>query len=201
MKILVIGATGTIGKAVVEALKQNNHEVVSAGYKNGDVTVDLGSRDSISAMFQQLGQLDAVISTAGVAGFAALEDLLDSDFELALNNKLMGQVNLVRLGAAHISEGGSITLTSGMLAHNPIPGSAAVSMVNGGLESFVKAAALELGAKVRINVVSPIFVEETLEMMGMDSAQGLSAADTAKAYVAAIQTDRSGQVLDVKNYQ
>ena len=88
-----------------------------------------------------------------------------------------------------------------MLAHNPIPGSAAVSMVNGGLESFVKAAAMELGTKVRVNVVSPIFVKETMEMMGMDSAQGLSAADTAKAYVAAIQTSQSGQVLDVTDFQ
>ena len=201
MKILVIGATGTIGKKVVEALEQNNHEVVSAGHKEGDVTVDLGSKDSIGAMFQQVGQVDAVISTAGVAGFAALKDLGDSDFELALNNKLMGQVNLVRLGADHVSAGGSITLTSGMLAQNPMPGSSVISMANGGLESFAKAAALELGAKVRVNVVSPVFVKETMEMMGMDSAQGLSATDTAKAYVAAIETDQSGQVLDVTDYQ
>jgi NAD(P)-dependent dehydrogenase (short-subunit alcohol dehydrogenase family) len=201
MKILVIGATGTIGKEVVKALEQSNHEVISAGYKNGDVTVDLGSKDSIGTMFQQVGQVDAVISTAGVAGFAALEKLSDADFELALSNKLMGQVNLVRLGIAHVSKGGSITLTSGMLAHNPIPGSVAVSMVNGGLESFVKAAALELGNKVLVNVVSPIFVKETMEMMGMDSAQGLSATDTAKGYVAAIRTDQSGQVFDVTDFQ
>jgi NAD(P)-dependent dehydrogenase (short-subunit alcohol dehydrogenase family) len=201
MKILVVGATGTIGKKVAEALEQSNHEVVSAGHKDGDVTVDLGSKDSIGAMFQQVGQVDAVISTAGVAGFAALKDLADSDFELALNNKLMGQVNLVRLGADHVSEGGSITLTSGMLAHSPMPGSSVISMANGGLESFVKAAALELGARVRVNVVSPVFVKETMEMMGMDSTHGLSAADTAKAYVAAIETDQSGQVLDVTDYQ
>ncbi len=201
MKILVIGATGTIGKEVVEALHQSKHELVLAGYKDGDVTVDLGSKDSIGAMFQQVGEVDSIICTAGVAGFAALDELSDADFELAINNKLMVQVNLVRLGTAHVSKGGSITLTSGMLAHNPIPGSAAVSMVNGGLESFVKAAAMELGTKVRVNVVSPIFVKETMEMMGMDSAQGLSAADTAKAYVAAIQTDQSGQVLNVTDFQ
>lgn len=201
MKVLVIGATGTIGKQVVEVLRQNDHEVISAGYQKGDVTVDLGSKDSIGAMLQQVGRVDAIISTAGVAGFAPLEALADADFDLALNNKLMGQVNLVRLGTAHVSEGGSITLTSGMLAHNPIPGSAAVSMANGGLESFVKAAALELGNRVRVNVVSPVFVKETMEMMGMDSAQGLSAADTAKAYLAALQTDRSGQVLDVMDFQ
>ncbi|MCP4767576.1 MAG: short chain dehydrogenase [Gammaproteobacteria bacterium] len=161
----------------------------------------LASITEFTLIFFPIGQVDAVISTAGVAGFAALKDLGDSDFELALNNKLMGQVNLVRLGTAHVSAGGSITLTSGMLAHNPMPGSSVISMSNGGLESFVKAAALELGAEVRINAVSPVFVKETMEMMGMDSAQGLSAVDTAKAYVAAIETDQSGQVLDVTDYQ
>ena len=200
MKILVIGATGTIGKNVVVSLQDNGHEVISAGHKDGDVKVDLGSKESIATMFQQTGQVDAVISTAGVANFAALSDLSDADFELALNNKLMGQVNLVRLGCEYVADGGSIVLTSGMLAHEPIPGSAAISMVNGALESFAKAAALELGKKVLVNVVSPIFVKETMEMMGMDSTHGLSAADTAKAYLASIQTKESGTTLDVRDY-
>jgi NAD(P)-dependent dehydrogenase (short-subunit alcohol dehydrogenase family) len=200
MKILVIGATGTIGKKVVALLQENDHEVISAGHKDGDVKVDLGSKESIAEMFQQIGQVDAVISTAGVANFAALSDLSDADFELALNNKLMGQVNLVRLGSEYVADGGSIVLTSGMLAHEPIPGSAAVSMVNGALESFAKAAALELGKKVLVNVVSPVFVKETMEMMGMDSTHGLSAADTAKAYLASIQTKESGTTLDVRAY-
>jgi NAD(P)-dependent dehydrogenase (short-subunit alcohol dehydrogenase family) len=200
MKILVIGATGTIGKQVVARLQENSHEVISVGHKDGDVKVDLGSKESIAEMFQQIGQVDAVISTAGVANFAALSDLSDADFELALNNKLMGQVNLVRLGSEYVSDGGSIVLTSGMLAHEPIPGSAAISMVNGALESFAKAAALELGTKVLVNVVSPVFVKETMEMMGMDSTHGLSAADTAKAYLASIKTKESGTTLDVRAY-
>jgi NAD(P)-dependent dehydrogenase (short-subunit alcohol dehydrogenase family) len=200
MKILVIGATGTIGKEVVASLQEIGHEVVSAGHKGGDVKVDLGSKESIVEMFQQIGQVDAVISTAGVANFAALSDLSDTDFELALNNKLMGQVNLVRLGSDYVSDGGRIVLTSGMLAHEPIPGSAAISMVNGALESFAKAAALELGTKVLVNVVSPVFVKETMKMMGMDSTHGLSAADTAKAYLASIQTKESGTTLDVRTY-
>ncbi len=200
MKILVIGATGTIGKSVVALLQENNYEVISAGHKDGEVRVDLGSKESIENMFQQIGQVYAVISTAGVANFAALSDLSDADFELALSNKLMGQVNLVRLGSEYVSEGGSIVLTSGMLAHEPIPGSAAISMVNGALESFARAAALELGSKVKVNVVSPVFVKETMEMMGMDSTHGLSAAHTAKAYLASIQTKESGTTLDARAY-
>lgn len=200
MKILVIGATGTIGKKVVVSLQENNYEVISASHRGSDVKVDLGSKRSIAEMFQQIGQIDAIICTAGVANFASLNDLSDADFELALNNKLMGQVNLVRLGSEYVSEGGSIILTSGMLAHEPIPGSAAISMVNGALESFAKAAALELGTKVLVNVVSPVFVKETMEIIGMDSTHGLSAVDTAKAYLASIQTKESGTTLDVRDY-
>ena len=200
MKILLVGASGTIGKAVKQAIGADE-TVVQANHSGGDVQVDLGSPDSVKAMFEAVGPVDAIISTAGVANFAGLNELTDADFELALQNKLMGQVNLIRLGHTSVNAGGSITLTSGLLAREPIPGSAVISMANGGLDSFVKAAALELGDSIRVNVVSPIFVKETMEMMGMDSTQGLSAADTAKAYIASLKTDKSGQVLDVLDFQ
>ncbi len=198
MKILLIGATGTIGKAVAERLKQNN-EVIAAGYSDGDVTVDLGSSLSIQKMFNGIGDVDAVISTAGVANFGAFDQLSDDEYQLALSNKLMGQVNLVRYGRGYINDGGSITLTSGILSREPMKGSVAVSMVNGGLESFVKAAALELNA-FRLNVVSPIFVKETMVMMGVNTEEGLSAADTAKAYIAAVTGSMHGMTLDAPNY-
>ena len=198
MKILVIGATGTIGKAVAERLSVA-HEVISAGYSTGDVLVDLGEAESIKAMFDKVGLVDAVISTAGLAKFAPLNALSDDDYQLALNNKLMGQVNLVRYGKEFVKQGGSITLTSGILSRQPMPGSASVSMVNGALESFAKAAALELH-QLRLNVVAPVFVKETMAMMGMDTAGGVSAADTAIAYEAAVTGDMHGQTLDVTDF-
>ena len=199
MKILVIGATGTIGKAVVEAL-ESEHEVVTAAYSSGaDVSIDLEDQASIRAAFEKTGPLDAVVSTAGNAAFGALAEQSDEDYQLALNNKLMGQVNLVRLGSEFIKPGGSITLTSGILSRQPMPGSASIAMVNGALESYARAAALEL-EQFRLNVVAPAFVKETMEMMGMDSASGISAADTSKAYVAAVAGDMHGQTLDVTDY-
>ncbi|MBH0086095.1 short chain dehydrogenase [Psychrobacter sp. SCQQ22] len=198
MKILLIGASGTIGKAVTKRLA-NNDEIIAAGYSNADVIVDLGSAESIKKMFEQVGQVDAVISTAGVANFGSFDQLSDNEYQLALNNKLMGQVNLVRLGRAYISKGGSITLTSGVLSREPMIGSTAVSMVNGALESFVKAAALEIDS-FRLNVVSPIFVKETMAMMGMDTEGGLSADDTAKAYVAAVTDSMHGATLDAPDH-
>jgi len=198
MKILLIGASGTIGKAVTQKLSLE-HSIISANYSDGDVQVDLGNVESIKAMFAHVGSVDAIISTAGLANFGPLSDMTDADYELALQNKLMGQVNLVRLGKEVINQGGSITLTSGILSREPMPGSSVISMANGALESYVKAAALELDS-LRLNVVAPIFVKETMAMMGMPTDSGLSAADTASAYVAAITGDMHGQTLDAPDY-
>ena len=117
------------------------------------------------------------------------------NLKITINIKLMGQVNLLRYGRQFINSGGSITLTSGILSRQPFPGCAEVAMVNGALESFVRAAALEL-ENLRINVVAPAFVKETMELMGMDSSSGVSAADTAKAYRVAVEGDMNGKTLD-----
>lgn len=196
MKILLIGASGTIGKAVASALtnQNNQNEVIAANYSGGDVSVDIGNPLSIKAMFEKVGKVDAIVSTAGLANFAPLNDLTDADYDLALNNKLMGQINLLRMGKNYLNENGSVTVTSGVLAQEPMQGSSVISMANGALESFVKAAALEL-ENVRVNAVSPIFVKETMAMMGMDTEGGLSARDTAKAYIAAVTGKMSGQAL------
>lgn len=198
MKILLVGASGTIGKAVEQALSQD-HTIIGANYSGGDVQVDLGSPESIQAMFATVGPIDAIISTAGVASFGALKGLNDADYELALQNKLMGQINLIRYGQAWVNAGGSITLTSGILSREPMPGSAVISMANGALESYTKAAALEIET-LRVNVVAPVFVKETMAMMGMDTEAGLSAADTAKAYVNAATGEMNGQTLDAPEF-
>ena len=199
MKIILIGATGTIGKKVHERL-QENHQVIPVGFNDGDYQVDISDKASIQRLFDQIGQADAVISTTGLSAFGALDELTDEQFSLGWNNKLMGQINILRIGQPYIRKGGVILLTSGMLANEPMPGSASTSAANGALNSFVKAASLELGDKMRINAVSPIFVKETMEMMGMDSGGGMSATDTSKAYQAALEGSMTGEVVDVRNY-
>lgn len=192
---MVLGGTGTIGKAVVAALSAG-HEVVAVGHSRGEHTVDIASAGSLRKLLDEVGTVDAIVSCTGQAAFGALESLSDDDFQLGLGSKLMGQVNVVRLGLAKLRDGGSITLTSGVLAREPIPGSAAISLVNAGLEGFVRAAALEAPRGIRVNVVSPPWVSETLAAMGRDPTGGLPAATVARSYVEAVEGSRNGTVID-----
>ena len=195
MRVLVVGATGTIGSAVVAALAAN-HDVVGASHRSGELTVDLADRSSIRALYERVGRLDAVVCAAGNARFRPLAELDDDDFAFSLANKLMGQVDLARLGFAHLSDGGSITLTSGVLARSPMPGSAAISLANSGLEGFVRAAALEAPRDIRVNVVSPPWVDETLAKLGMKGVPGLPAELVARAYVRAVTGTENGAVIE-----
>lgn len=192
MKILVIGASGTIGKAIVDALA--SHEVIAAS-RNGDNHVDIRDPESIRALFDRIGKVDAIVSAAGSGAWKALADLTDQDFETSLHYKLMGQVNVIRYGFDALNDGGSITVTSGILSTQPQQDSAAISLVNAGLEGFVRAAALEAPRGIRVNVVSPPWVSETLTAMGMDPSGGLPAATVANAYVDTIQGNITGQVV------
>ena len=159
MRILVVGATGTIGRAVVAALSASN-EVISASLRSTAVKVDIADPVSIQQMYRSVGRVNAVVCAAGQAKFAPLAQLSDADFRFCLDNKLMGQVNLVRFGFEHVEDGGSFTLTTGLLAQAPMPGSAAISLVNAGVEGFIRAAALEAPRKIRVNAVSPPWVTQ-----------------------------------------
>ena len=194
MRILVVGATGTIGRAVVAALSASN-EVISASLSSTTVKVDIADPASIQQMYRSVGRLNAVVCAAGQAKFAPLAQLSDADFQFCLDNKLMGQVNLVRFGFGHVEDGGSFTLTTGILAQAPMPGSAAISLVNAGLEGFIRAAALEAPRKIRVNAVSPPWVAETLQALKMDTSQGLPANVVARAYVRSVTGTDTGSTL------
>ncbi len=199
MKVVVIGATGTIGKELVNAL-EHEHEVVRVGRHRGDFQVDIASKASIEQLFPRLGSFDAVICTAGEAKAGRLGDLTDEDFRLSLTSKLMGQVNVVRVGREYINDGGSFTLTSGVLSREPLPGMAAISLVNAAVEAFAHAAALDLERGIRINAVSPVWATESLQALGLDASPKMPAAQLVPAYRESVEGDGTGQVLDVRDF-
>jgi NAD(P)-dependent dehydrogenase (short-subunit alcohol dehydrogenase family) len=162
MKILIIGGNGTIGKKVSHHFSKK-HEIMIGGRTFGDVTVDIAESKSIEAMFESIGTLDAVVCIAGEAKWAAFESMVEEDFLVGLKSKLMGQVNLVRIGQKYLNAGGSFTLTTGILADHPVRLTTSPAMVNGAIHSFVKAASLELENGIRINVVSSGLVEDAVD--------------------------------------
>ncbi|MDT0620253.1 short chain dehydrogenase [Croceitalea vernalis] len=162
MKILIIGGNGTIGNTLTKHFKAE-HEVIVAGRKNADIKVDIADSASIETMFKNLGKVDAIICAAGEAKWANFNDLTEEDYYIGFKSKLMGQVNLVRIGQNYLKSGGSITLTTGILADNPVIKTASAAMVNGAIHSFVKAVVLEIENGVRVNVVSAGMVEDAYE--------------------------------------
>ena len=197
MKVIVVGGTGTIGAAVAAALEANKHEVMRASRKVAP-TIDISDPESIRGFFAEVKDVDAIVSRAGEARFAPLEKLTDEDFLFSVRNKLLGQVNLVRFGLPVVREKGSITVTSGVLSKLPMTGSGAVSLVNAGVEGFTRVAALEATRGVRVNVVCPGWVKETMVKFGMDPTPGKAAADVARAYVEAVEGSMTGQTIEPK---
>jgi NAD(P)-dependent dehydrogenase (short-subunit alcohol dehydrogenase family) len=195
MKVIVVGATGTIGSAIVQAIG-NRHEVIPVSFSKSAIKVDIADRASIANMFETTGRVDALICAAGLAKFGPLTSLADADFALGLTHKLMGQVNLVRGGIEHINDNGSITLTAGILSRRPMQGSTAISMVNSALEGFGRAAALEMPRSIRINVVSPNWVVDTLKAYNMDPTIGTPVDVVARTYVQVLEGAMNGAVLD-----
>lgn len=162
MKILIIGGNGTIGQTVVSHFSENN-EIITAGRSSGDVTVDIAASSSIKSMFEKVGNLDAIICIAGEAKWDDFNALTEDDYYIGLKSKLMGQVNLVRIGQHYLNPKGSITLSTGILADDPVVKTTSAAMVNGGIHSFVKAVALEIENGIRVNVVSSGMVEDAYE--------------------------------------
>jgi NAD(P)-dependent dehydrogenase (short-subunit alcohol dehydrogenase family) len=198
VRILIVGANGTIGKAVAAELSQR-HEVVTAGRSSGDLRVDIADPQSIAKMFAQAGRLGAVACAAGNVHFGPLESMSAEQFDVGLRDKLMGQVNLVLAGRGSVETGGSFTLISGILSRDPIRLGAAASLVNGALESFVRAAAIELGSH-RINAVSPTVLEESMEAYGpyFRGFAPVSARRVAVAYSKSIEGAQTGQIYEVE---
>ena len=200
MKILVIGGTGTIGTEVASLLKKDNHEVITIGRSSGDIHADIMNKESLEKMFTEVGEIDGIISTCGGSGMRPFHLQNDDDINLAINSKLKGQIDVIRLGVHKVKENGFILVTTGTASHTFIPGASLITMANTGLEGYVRAINIEQYRGVRINAVSPAFVKETAELMGMEIPNSIPAADTAAVYKMVIESNESGIVADVPEY-
>jgi len=198
MKIVIVGASGTVGSAVSELLGKE-HEVIRVGHSRGDARVDMRDNASIKALFAHVGQFDALVVASGNVAFNGLTEMTDEQWQVGLESKLMGQINLTRAAIPHLNDQGSITLISGILSEEPINWGVSASTVNGAIEHFAKAAACELPRGLRINVVSPTVLEESMAKYA-DFFPGfvpVPAARVAQAYKKSVLGIQTGQVFKV----
>jgi len=197
VRVLVVGASGRLGSAVVEALGER-HEVLAAS-RSGRYFVDLTNPASVAGLYSSVGTVDAVACAAGKTPYAPLGELTSEDWVVGVRDKLLGQVELVRQGIAHVSDGGSFTLVSGVLGVDPIRTGSVAATVNGGIDSFVRAAAIELPRGLRVNAVSATVFEEAWDAYGplFPGFKPIPVADAARAYVKSIEGALTGQVFRV----
>jgi NAD(P)-dependent dehydrogenase (short-subunit alcohol dehydrogenase family) len=196
MRILIVGAQGTVGRAAYNELKLR-HEVITAGRTSGDVNVDLSDMASIQVMYEKIGKVDAVVSCTGHTHFGPLADMTEAQFMSGLADKLMGQVRLVLVGQKHVNDNSSFTLTSGVLDRDPIAQGTNSAAVNGALKGFVTGAAIELARGMRINVVSPGLLQESAKKYEgfFPGHEPVSSERVGLAYAKSVEGKITGQVI------
>lgn len=199
MNILIMGASGTIGQSVIDRMA-SNHDIIRAGRQGQDIQVDMTSPESIESMFKRLDGIDAVVVAAGGAAFKPLSELTPADNDTAINSKLKGQVNTVLIGQHYLSDGGSFTLTTGVMVDDPIACGASASMANGGVETFVRSASFELGRGLRLNSVNPSVLDESWSKYGkfFPGFETVPAARVGMAYQKSIEGCQTGQIFYVR---
>jgi NAD(P)-dependent dehydrogenase (short-subunit alcohol dehydrogenase family) len=198
MKIIVIGASGTIGQAIVEQLGQR-HDIITAGRSSGQYQVRIEDSASVAALFDHAGPVDGVVVAAGDLHFGSLAEMTPEQFRVGLNSKLMGQVHVALTAQHRLNDGGSITLTSGIVGHQPIRYGANASTVNLALEGFVRGAAIELTRGVRINLVDPTLLTASLPQYGeyFHGFETVPGSRVALAYARSVDGAENGQAYRV----
>lgn len=191
MKIIIVGASGRIGKEVDKVLSAS-HEIIRVGVRSGDIQCDYTNTESVRGMFEKIGKFDSLISVAGGdSTFKSFQDLDDEDYRYGFERKFLGQIRFFKLGESFVRDNGSFVFTSGFLSHYPNPVSIATGPLNAAIDTFVKNIASFLLRGIRINVVSPAPIVEP----GQEGKGLVTAAETAKLYVEAVEKNMTGQVL------
>ncbi|MEH6404251.1 MAG: short chain dehydrogenase [Sneathiella sp.] len=197
--IILIGAKGKMGQAALSGL--GNHKVLTAGRSGDDVdyNVDITDEKSIRKLYERVGHFDAVVNTVGSCEYANFTEMTEAQWMSTVMSKMMGQINLVRIGQEYIADAGSFTLISGILNIKPIPFAIADATTSGAIDTFVKCVAYEMPKDIRINVVNPTVLVEAWDVYGemMPGFEPVPGALVGKAFERSVDGFLTGEVIYV----
>jgi len=198
MKIIVVGANGAVGQTAVNAFG-NRHEIIAVGRTSGDIQIDIEDQESVRSMYKQVGKVDAVVSAVGHGHFGAIAEMSSEQFMKGINHKVLPQINLVLAGIEHMNDGGSFTLTSGVLNRDPIRGGACAAAANGAIDGFIAGAAVDMPRGIRINVVSPALLQVSVDRYDgfFPGHEAVSSERVGLAFCKSVEGAITGQVIVV----
>lgn len=209
-KILVVGGGSGMGLALARRCLDAGARVVIAGRGEDRLRqarealdnpadldaaiVDITREDEVAALFQRLGGLDHIVSTAAdIEGAYQLLPALElKAAQRVVESKLYGPLLLAKHGAPRLSAAGSMTFVSGIAAYRPAPRGSVVAAVNAALEGLVRALAVEL-APIRVNAVSPGWVDTSIWAQVAGDRKDETLADMAER----LPVGRIGQPDDI----
>jgi len=196
MKIIVVGANGAVGQTAINALG-DRHEIITVGRSSGDIQIDIEDQESVRSMYNQVGKVDAVVCAVGHGHFGGVAEMSSDQFMKGITHKVLPQVNLVLVGIDHINDGGSFTLTSGVLNRDPIRGGASAAAANGALDGFVIGAAIDMPRGIRINAVSPGLLQVSVDRYDgfFPGHEPVSSERVGLAYCKSVEGAITGQVI------
>ena len=196
MKIIVVGANGAVGQTAITGLG-DRHEIITVGRSSGDIQIDIEDQESVRSMYNQIGKVDAVVCAVGHGHFGGVAEMSSDQFMKGITHKVLPQVNLVLVGIEHINDGGSFTLTSGVLNRDPIRGGASAAAANGALDGFVIGAAIDMPRGIRINAVSPGLLQVSVDRYDgfFPGHEPVSSERVGLAFCKSVEGAITGQVI------
>lgn len=185
---IIFGGSSGIGLATAEALVKEDAHVTIAGRSEQKLlmaqerlgskvtrrALDIAQEENVASLFASIADLDGIVCTAGETPPGSIDDVDTSVAKHGFDAKFWGQYFIVKHGRKKLNSHGSIVLSSGVFSVRPTKNVSILAAVNGALEGFVRAMAVEL-APIRINLLAPGFIDTPrLQKVSAKNAQAFS---------------------------
>lgn len=161
--VVITGGAGGIGKCIADEFRKNGAQVCVIDTAPGDHFVgDIGNQDTLDAfarqVVRQFGRVDVLVNNAPPA-FLGLDRCTYQQFQQALAVGVTAPFYLTKLFTPYFSDGASIINISSSRDRMSQPQSESYTAAKGGIAALTHALAVSLAGRVRVNSISPGWID------------------------------------------